>query len=121
MKVTRFRDLFVWQKGHALVLKTYQCTSVFPPAEQFGLTNQLRRAAVSVTSNIAEGFSRHGVKEKLQFYYMSLGSLSEVENQVQIANDVGYIEIQDFESLSALINETSKLLNSLILTTRLRK
>ncbi|MBI4599730.1 four helix bundle protein [Candidatus Uhrbacteria bacterium] len=73
-----FTDLKAWQEGHTLVLKIYKITQSFPKEEQFGLTNQLRRAAVSLTSNIAEGFGRGSYKEKAQFYSIALGSLTEV-------------------------------------------
>ncbi len=115
-----FKDLFVWQKGHLVVLEIYKVTQSFPKSELFGLTNQLRRAAVSITSNIAEGFSRRSSKEKIQFYFMAYGSLSEVENQLQIAKDIGYLDEDLFEDLMYLVNETGKLLNGLINKTKLR-
>ncbi len=119
--IFNFRDLLVWQRGHKLVLGIYNLTTKFPVSEQFGLTNQLRRASVSITSNIAEGFSRKSIKEKLQFYYMAHGSLSEVENQVQIAKDVGYVDEKEYENIANLCLEVGKLLNSLINKTTLRK
>lgn len=76
-KIKSFTDLNVWKEGHKLVLQVYKLTKEFPKEELFGLTNQIRRAAVSITSNIAEGFSRHSYKEKLQFYSTALGSLTE--------------------------------------------
>ena len=81
-KIKSFTDLQVWQEGHKLVLLIYKVTKKFPKEELFGLTNQIKRAGVSITSNIAEGFSRQSYKEKLQFYYMSLGSLTEIQNQL---------------------------------------
>lgn len=119
--IAKFKDLIVWEKGHSLVLMLYKVTSNFPVSEQFGLTNQLRRASVSVTSNIAEGFSRQSIKEKIQFYYMAHGSLSELENQVQIARDIGYISKAEYETINNLCFETGKLLNSLIKSTNSRK
>lgn len=74
-KIKSFTDLTVWQKGHEMVLEVYKITRKFPPEEQFGLSSQLRRASVSFTSNIAEGFSRSSYKEKSQFYSMALGRL----------------------------------------------
>lgn len=118
--ISTFKDLFVWQKGHLLVLGVYKVTLSFPTSEQFGLTNQLRRAAVSITSNIAEGFSRQGSKEKIQFYFMAYGSLSEVESQLQIAKDINYINNADFQELVSIASETGKLLNGLISRTKLR-
>lgn len=77
-KITNFSDLEVWRKGHELVLTTYKLTNLFPKEETFGLTTQLRRACISITSNIAEGFSRFSYKEKVQFYSISHGSITEV-------------------------------------------
>src|SRR3989344_1808308 len=107
-KIESFKDLIAWQKGHELVLEIYKITKAFPKEEQFGLTNQLRRAAVSLTSNIAEGFSRRSYKEKSQFYSMALGSLTEVQNQLLIAEDIGYISKQNSSKLG---EETAALLN----------
>lgn len=113
-KIKNFTDLNVWKEGHKLVLMIYKTTKQFPHDELFGLTNQLRRAVVSITSNIAEGFSRYSYKEKSQFYSMALGSLTEVENQVIIAYDLKYISNQEFEDLAERIVTVSKLLNGLI-------
>ncbi len=119
--ILSFRDLLVWQKGHQLVVIIYKITAKFPISEQFGLTSQLRRAVVSMTSNIVEGFSRKSIKEKIQFYYMSHGSLSELENQLLIAHDVGYLSTKEYESILLYVLEVGKLLNSLINKTKLRK
>ena len=119
--ISTFRDLIVWQKGHLLVLEIYKISTTFPSSEQFGLVNQLRRAVVSITSNIAEGFSRRSIKEKIQFYYVAHGSLSEVENQIQIAKDIGYITEAEYSKLSNLCFEVGRLLNSFIYKTKLRK
>ncbi len=89
-------------------------TQEFPQAEQFGLTNQIRRAAVSITSNIAEGFSRSSYKEKSQFYSMALGSLTEVQNQLLIAKDIGYLSKEDFVIIAEKTITVNKLLNGLI-------
>lgn len=77
-QIKSFTDLDVWRKAHQLVLDIYHETKHFPKEELYGLVSQIRRAVLSVTSNIAEGFCRHSKKEKAQFYYLSLGSLSEV-------------------------------------------
>jgi len=74
-KIEEFTDLIVWQEGHKLVLQIYKITKLFPKEETYSLTDQMRRAAVSVTSNIAEGFGRQGMKEKVQFYFLAKGSL----------------------------------------------
>lgn len=113
-KIKSFTDLIVWKKGHELVLMAYRATDSFPLKEQFSLTNQMRRAAVSITSNIAEGFSRQSQKEKIQFYSMAKGSLTELQNQLLIARDIGYIEKNNFIKIANQSVETSKLLNGLI-------
>jgi len=79
-KIESFTDLIVWQEGHSLVIKIYCVTKNFPKEEIFSLINQMKRAAISITSNIAEGFGRQTLKEKIQFYYMSQGSLTESKN-----------------------------------------
>ena len=113
-KIKSFTDLIVWQEGHDLVLQVYQATKNFPREEQFGLTNQLRRAVVSITSNIAEGFSRNSYKEKVQFYSMALGSVTEVQNQLIIARDIKYSPIKEFEQLAQQTIIVNKLLNGII-------
>jgi four helix bundle protein len=113
-KIVNFTQLIAWQKGHKLVLEIYAITRQFPKEEMFGLTSQLRRAVVSFTSNIAEGFSRNSYKEKAQFYSISLGSLTEIQNQLLIARDIGYITKESFDILFILIIELSKITNGLI-------
>lgn len=115
-----FKDLRAWQEGHALVLEVYRISRMFPKEELFGLTSQLRRAAVSVTSNIAEGFNRSSNKEKVQFYSMAIGSLAEVQNQLEIAQDIGYVDTTTFSAASARALTVHKLLNGLIKSTRSR-
>jgi four helix bundle protein len=113
-KIKSFTDLFAWQYGHKLVLEIYRITDKFPKEEIFGLTNQIRRASVSVTSNIAEGFSRSSYKEKVQFYSIALGSLTEVQNQLLIAKDIEYLNKEAFDSIATLSIEINKLINGLI-------
>ena len=79
-KIKSFTDLNVWQEGHKLAIMIYKTTLNFPKEEKYCLTDQMRRSAISITSNIAEGFSRTTYKEKIQFYRMALGSLTELEN-----------------------------------------
>lgn len=110
-----FTDLYVWQKAHVLVVDIYRLVTKFPSFERYGLSDQLRRASVSMTSNIAEGFGRQGTKEKVQFFRMAMGSLTEVRNQIYIARDVGYL--QDKEIITDLllrIVEVQKMLFGLI-------
>lgn len=113
-KIKSFTDLRAWQEGHKLVLDIYSATETFPQKEQFALTSQLRRAVVSITSNIAEGFSRNSLKEKIQFYSMALGSLTEVQNQLLIAKDVKYLQNSLFDKIAQQTTLVSKVLNGLI-------
>lgn len=114
MKIKSFTDLHAWQEGHKLVLAIYQITKLFPHDERFGLIDQMRRCVVSITSNIAEGFSRKGKKEKTQFLYMALGSLTELQNQLLIARDLKYITNATFKELAEKTVVVSKLLNGLL-------
>ena len=113
-KIKSFTDLIAWQKGHQLVIAIYKATNEFPKKEMFALINQMCRCAVSITGNIAEGFSRKGTKEKIQFYYMSLGSVTELQNQLLIARDIGYLPKEKFNNLVGQTIEVSKLINGLI-------
>jgi four helix bundle protein len=113
-KLKSFTQLTTWQEGHKLVLKIYEITQKFPKEEIFGLTNQIRRAVVSITSNIAEGFSRNSYKEKVQYYSTALGSLTETQNQLLIARDIKYITQKEFMELAALTVLINKLTNGLI-------
>lgn len=113
-KIKTFRDLYSWSEGHKLVLLIYKITKTFPKNETFALVDQLIRAVVSITSNIAEGFGRHGIKEKIQFYYLAQSSLSEVQNQVIIAKDVGYINDEVFNEIWNQSIIVHKLLTGLI-------
>lgn len=98
-KIKSFTDLHTWQEGHKLVLLIYEITKDFPKEEVYSLTNQLRRAVVSVTSNIAEGFSRNTSKDKNQFFVMAQGSLTELQNQLIIVKDVGYLNQRKFNEI----------------------
>ncbi|MBU1868371.1 four helix bundle protein [Patescibacteria group bacterium] len=114
VKIRSFTDLVAWQKGHKLVLIVYKWTARFPKREMYSLIDQMRRAVVSVTSNIAEGFSRRTSKEKIQFYHMALGSLSELQNQLIIAKDVNYLNSVTYREIANLTIEVSKLINGLV-------
>jgi four helix bundle protein len=113
-KIHNFTDLLAWKKGHELVLEVYRLTNSFPKAEMFGLTNQLRRASVSITSNIAEGFSRSTYADKARFYAISLGSVTEVQNQFMISRDLGFITKTDYNYISSTLVELHKIINGLI-------
>lgn len=113
-KIQTFKDLRVWQEAHQIVLNIYKITKEFPKDELFGLTNQIRRASVSITSNISEGFNRNSSKEKIQFYYIALGSIAETQNQLLVAKDVGYLKPDIFDKIEAQLIMVQKMLNSLI-------
>lgn len=114
-----FKDLTAWQEGHKLVLIIYKITANFPKSETFGLTDQIRRAVVSVTSNIAEGFGRGSYKERAQFFNLSRGSLSEIDNQLIIAKDLGYINLNTYTQLENQRLIVHKLVQSLLTKTKL--
>lgn len=113
-KIVTFTDLNAWQEGHKSALIIYKITKKFPKEEVFGLTNQMRRCAVSITSNIAEGFSRQSYKEKLQFYSIAQGSVTELQSQLLVARDVEYITSSEFQNLSEQTVKTHKLISGLI-------
>ena len=113
-RLKSFTELNAWKEGHQLILVIYKITKTFPKEEMFGLVSQLRRAAISITSNIAEGFSRNSYKEKVQFYSMALGSLTEVQNQLLIARDVGYLKVNLFNNIAERTILINKLTNGLI-------
>lgn len=118
-KIKSFTDLYAWQEGHKLVLAIYKITKSFPSEERFGLIDQMRRCVVSITSNIAEGFSRRTIKEKGQFFYMALGSITELQNQLLIVRDLNYIDNKVFHDLAARTITLSKLVNGLIKSSRI--
>ena len=113
-KIKQFTDLHAWQEAHKLVLLVYRVTRGFPKEEIFGLVNQMRRAVISVTSNIAEGFGRQTMKEKIQFYYLAQGSLTELKNQLRAAKDIGYLAEADYETILNQANRAHQLLQGLI-------
>lgn len=117
-KIRSFTDLNVWKEAHKLVIMIYKATKQFPKDELFGLTNQIRRAVVSITSNIAEGFSRNTFKDKTQFYSIALGSLTETQNQLLVARDVGYMDNILFKEIGNQTVIVSKLCNGLLKSNR---
>jgi four helix bundle protein len=114
MSIQTFKDLDVWKQGHVLVLEVYRHTQSFPSHELFGLTSQLRRAAVSITSNISEGFGRQGEKDKAHFYVIAKGSLYEVQNQLQVAHDLGYLTDDTHVEIERACTRVAQLLHGLI-------
>jgi len=109
-KSNSFRDLIVWQKAHQFTLLTYEATKGFPKEEVYGLTSQFRRAAVSISANIVEGYKRKGAKDKLRFFNIAQGSLEECRYFIILSKDLGYTNKE--EELHSNIEETSKLLNA---------
>jgi four helix bundle protein len=107
-----FRSLVVWQRGIQLTVAVYKLTSVFPDTEKFGLTNQLRRAAVSIASNVAEGYGRSTKGEYLQFLGHARGSCSEVETQVVIAKELGYGSREQLRITEELCSEVGRMLGA---------
>lgn len=108
------KDLKVWQKSIDMVVEIYRTTSSLPKEELYGLTSQIRRASVSIPSNIAEGYGRFSEKELVRFLFISLGSASEVETQLIICYRLDYLQEKEFNYLSQLNNEIIKMLAGLI-------
>jgi four helix bundle protein len=117
----KYQDLIAWQKARAFATEIYRATELFPRSEVYGLTSQLRRAAVSVASNIAEGQGRLTRGEFCHFLGQARGSLLEVETQLAIALDLRFLEDGEFQKLKELSEEVQRLLNGLIGSMRLPK
>jgi four helix bundle protein len=115
-----YRDSIAWQKAMELTAAVYRCTQSFPPEERFGLTNQLRRAAVSVASNIAEGKGRISRGELMQFLGMSRGSALEVQTQLEIAVMLGFGDSAGLKTAQELASEVVRILNASLATMRAR-
>ena len=113
-KVQSYRDLIIWQKSIALVTMLYKATMQLPKEEMYGLTSQMRRSAVSIPSNIAEGFGRNSQLEFKRFLNIALGSLFELETQVEICKNLEYFDINISENLLEKTLELEKMLNSFI-------
>ena len=112
-KSRSYRDLEVWKLSIDFVKKVYQITHNFPDSEKFGLINQIRRAAVSITSNIAEGQGRNSTKEFKQFLAISLGSLAELETQLIIAKEIEYLTQNGLDALLSPLDRISKMIKGL--------
>jgi four helix bundle protein len=113
MEEYQFEKLKAWQKAKKLAVAVYQLVNKFPQYEQFALSNQIRRAVISVPSNIAEGTGRISIKEKAHFLEISYGSLMEVYCQLQIAVELGYISTEDLDTIKPLFFDTSRLISGL--------
>ncbi len=109
-----FKDLLAWQKSLTLAKKVYQLTGNFPTEERFGLVNQMRRCAVSIPSNIAEGYGRGSDKELLRFLYVALGSSNELETQLILSLELSFMKEEDSRMLQGLNTEVNKMILSLI-------
>ncbi|KAF2328847.1 four helix bundle protein [Flavobacterium ginsenosidimutans] len=112
--MSHFKKILVWQKSISLVTKIYKATSTFPKEEMFGLTSQIRRSSVSIPSNIAEGSGRESSKDFLRFLYISLGSIFEMQTQLEIAKNIIYINEEEFNLLYEDSREIERMLASLI-------
>jgi len=113
-KVKKFEDVIAWQKARELVKMVYEMTREGDFAKDFSLKDQIRRAAVSIMSNIAEGFSRQTDKEFIQFLYIAKGSVSETQSQLYVARDLGYIEIEEFNKVYETASEIARLITGFI-------
>jgi len=110
--VKTFKELIAWQKAHQLTLEIYNVTKNFPKFENLSLANQMRRCAISIPSNIAEGFNRKSLKDSLRFYVIANSSLEELKYQILLAKDLNYINEEIYNKLMNLTEEVGKLLNS---------
>ena len=116
-KIKSYKDLRIWVKGIEIVKNVYAITEKYPSKEIYGLVSQMRRAAVSIPSNIAEGFKRQHNKEYKQFLHASLGSAAELETQIIISKDLGYVAEQDFKVIAEMLDHLSRMIT--VLTQRL--
>ncbi len=113
-QIQHFYDLAVWKQAHELALEIYALTKSFPREELFGVTSQLRRAAMSVAANIAEGFGRFHFKDKIRFYYQARGSLAETQNHLLFVRDLRLIETTRCAELISKAEQLHQLINGLI-------
>ena len=113
-KIKDFYDLDAWQKSNKLALEIYKITKKFPRDELYGIISQIRRAASSITANIAEGFSRYHFNDKIKFYYNARGSASEVQSFLFLAKDLGYLKGDDFDVLFDFSKAVGMLINGLV-------
>ena len=112
--INSYRDLLIWQKSMTLVTEIYKITSSFPKEEIYGITSQIRRSSVSVPSNIAEGYGRNSTGDYKRFLHISLGSLYELQTQIEICFRLQYLKNESFLSLQAQTNELERMMNSMI-------
>ena len=112
--IKSYRDLVVWQKSMALVSEIYLLTKGFPKEELYGITSQIRRSAVSIPSNIAEGYGRNSTQDYIRFLQIACGSLYEIQTQLEIAVNLGYLENGRSQTVLQNINEIERMLSTLI-------
>ena len=120
-KITSFTDLQVWQEAQKLAAMVYKLTSKFPNTEVYGLTSQMRRAAVSISSNIAEGFHRFSLREKVQFYSIAIESTAELHSQILFSETIQYTNRPQTDAILEQVTITQKLTNGLIRSTKGRR
>lgn len=113
-RIKNFKDLKVWQKGIEIVKDVYKLTQAFPKEEVYGLTSQIRRSAVSIPANIAEGFKRYHNKEQRQFLHVALGSSAELETHLIIAKELDLIDARDLDNVLSKLEYASKMISSLL-------
>lgn len=113
MKEWNYKNLIVWQKAMDVAVKVYRFTDTFPKSEQYGLTSQIRRAASSISANIAEGSRRKGPKDRTRFFTMAYGSGAELESHLELARRLSMVSENDLKEIVPLLNEVMKMLNRL--------
>lgn len=116
-KIEDFTDVEAWRLGHKLALEVYKISKSYPDDEIYALTSQTRRVVVSITSNIAEGMGRFSYRDRIRFFYISRGSLYEVQNLILLAYDLSYMNQDDFLTLQKKIDEARRVLNGFINST----
>ena len=112
--IKNFHDLNAWKKANEFTLEVYKFTKSFPKEELYGITSQTRRAASSISANIAEGFNRYHYNDKIRFYHNARGSVSESQNFLFLSRDLSLLEKEEFNRLFNLIEEAARLINGLI-------
>jgi four helix bundle protein len=120
-QIRTHRDLLIWQKSMALVTEIYRKSQRFPAQEQYGLTSQIRRAAVSIPSNIAEGFGRQSTGDYIRFLNIAVGSLFEVQTQIEIALNLSFIQESEFTIIFESTREIDRMMSSLIQKLKIKK
>lgn len=113
-QISHFTQLEAWRINHSLVLKLYKLTDKFPGSERFGLISQIKRAVISITANIAEGFGRYHYKDKIKFYLIARGSSMEIQNYLIVSHDLNYLSENDFNELKQISFSGYKLICGLI-------